>query len=238
MKSIVSIAGNIERIRERIEAAARRAGRDPAEIRLMAVSKFHDLSAVKEAYRAGIRLFGENRVQEARGKFADFKRDASDVDLHLIGSLQRNKAKSAVELFSCVQSVDRDELVVELARRAEEAGRILPVFLELHTGEESKAGFDGFDSLCRAAELVFASSSLSLRGLMTMAPYTDDPSPIRASFRSLRSAGEELEKRYPEMEPLILSMGMTNDFELAIEEGSQLVRIGTALFGSRPGAAQ
>ncbi|MFA6504520.1 MAG: YggS family pyridoxal phosphate-dependent enzyme [Treponemataceae bacterium] len=231
----VSVVENIERVRERMEAAAHRSGRNPSEIALMAVSKFHGLSEVKQAYQEGIRLFGESRVQEARDKFSAYKEEVPDIDLHLIGSLQRNKAKSAVDLFSCIQSADRDELIVELARHAAALGRKLDILLELHTGEESKSGYDGFDLLRGAAELVLSSPSLTLRGLMTMAPYTADSLPIRASFRALRSAGERLKSLYPDADLGILSMGMTNDFETAIEEGSTLIRVGTAIFGPRSG---
>lgn len=229
-----AVAEAVLMVRERMDAAARRAGRDPAGIRLMAVSKFHGPEAVREAYGAGLRLFGESRVQEAREKFSGLSGELPGAEIHLIGSLQRNKAKSAAELFACVQSADRDEIVEELARRAAAAGKRLDILLELHTGEESKAGYPDEDSLFRAADLVLASASLSLRGLMTMAPYTEDAAPIRASFRKLRGAYDHLRARYPEAPLDTLSMGMTNDFELAIEEGATLVRVGTAIFGPRP----
>jgi pyridoxal phosphate enzyme (YggS family) len=234
MSAPPSIAESVERIRERIDAAARRSGRDPAEVRLMAVSKFHGASAVGAAYGAGIRLFGESRVQEAREKFAVLKTELPGIELHLIGSLQRNKAKQAAELFSCVQSADRDEILAELSRRAEALGRTLDILIELHTGEESKAGYPDFDSLRKAVELTLSLPALRFRGLMTMAPYTEDPVPIRASFRALRAVRDRLRAMYPEADPCVLSMGMTNDFEIAVEEGSTLVRVGTAIFGPRP----
>jgi pyridoxal phosphate enzyme (YggS family) len=227
----MNVAEAVARSRERIEAACLRSGRNPREIRLMGVSKFHSAEEVRSAWDAGIELFGESRVQEANDKFPALKEALPALELHLIGSLQRNKAKIAVELFDCVQSADRDELIVELAKRAEAAGLSLDLLLELHTGEESKAGYPDADSLYRAAELALSSGSLKLRGLMTMAPFTDDERPIRASFRALRAAREGLLARFPEADWSVLSMGMSNDFEIAIEEGSTLVRIGTAIFG-------
>lgn len=230
----MSIAEAVEAVRERVAAAAARSGRRIEDVRLMGVSKFHDGRAVEAAYAAGIRLFGESRVQEAREKFLGLRDSFPGAELHLIGSLQRNKAKQAAELFSCVQSVDRDEIIVELSRRAAAAERTLDILLELHTGEESKAGYADADAAARALELVLAQPSLKIRGLMTMAPYTDDPAPIRASFRALVSCRGFLASRFPGVELPVLSMGMTNDFEIAVEEGSTLVRVGTAIFGSRP----
>jgi pyridoxal phosphate enzyme (YggS family) len=199
----------------------------------MAVSKFHTQVEIEEAWQAGLRLFGENRVQEAAAKFAGFRAGHSGAELHLIGSLQRNKAKTAAVFFDAIQSVDREALIEELGRAA--AGRIEPlrVLLELHTGEDSKAGFPDEDSLCRAAERLLSYPALSPAGLMTMAPFTGDAERIRASFRALKAAAERLSSRFPGAGWTCLSMGMSNDFEIAIEEGSTLVRIGTALFGER-----
>ncbi|MDR1566830.1 MAG: YggS family pyridoxal phosphate-dependent enzyme [Treponema sp.] len=235
------IKTGISRIEERLAAACLRSGRKREEIRLMAVSKFHPLSAVEEAVKQGIRLFGENRVQEGTEKFAGFREtrrsggDSRDsVEVHLIGSLQRNKAKKATDFFDCIQSVDRDSLIDELG--ALTAGREKPliILLELHTGEESKAGFPGTDSLYRGAEKVVSYPGLKPLGLMTMAPFTKDEKTLRASFRRLREAREGLEKRFPLQGGWpCLSMGMSSDFEIAVEEGSTLVRIGTAIFGER-----
>ena len=250
----------------RAEAAAARAGRKPSEVAVMAVTKFHPAEAVEAAYRAGLRLFGESRVQEAEGKFPGFLAEHPDARLEMIGTLQSNKAKRAAALFSRIQSVDSEELLKELDKRARALGLRLEILLELHTGEESKAGFPGLDSLFRALELYEAfqvgfgaasaagaagaagvtgvasasgaaggSAGLVLRGLMTMAPYTKDEAPIRASFRALREAREAALARFSLPGFDVLSMGMTNDFEAAIEEGSTLVRVGTALFGSREG---
>ena len=228
------IAEAIARVRERIAAAAARAGRDPDGVRLMAVSKFHNREAVEEAYAAGIRLFGESRVQEAEEKFPELQVRHPDIELHFIGSLQRNKAKRAAELFSCVQSADRDEILTELSRRAAALGRTLDILLELHTGEDSKSGYPDFESLRKAVELAGSLPGLRFRGLMTMAPYTADPAPIKASFRTLREERDRLRSLYPDTDPSVLSMGMSNDFEIAVEEGATLVRVGTAIFGNRP----
>ena len=227
------IAEAVQRINERIREACRRGGREPGAVRLMGVSKFHESPAIEEAWHGGVRLFGESRVQEAVRKFTDFKPSHPGTELHLIGSLQRNKAKAAAAFFDLIQSVDRDELIAELGALTGDRERPLMILLEMHTGETSKAGYPDTDSLCRAAEKVLAFSNLEIRGLMTMAPYTDDEKLIRASFRSLAAAKVKLEARFPACDWTCLSMGMSNDFEIAIEEGSTMVRIGTALFGER-----
>ena len=238
-------------MRERIDAACAGAGRKSADVRLMGVSKFHGRKAVGEAYSAGIRLFGESRVQEAAGKFQGFRDAMPDAAVHLIGSLQRNKARAALALFDCIQSVDRDSLIGELGKLAAEcsapgsacslqapqvsplqARRPVSILLELHTAEDSKSGFPDIDSLCFAAERILALPGLALAGLMTMAPNAGDEGSIRSSFRRLVSAQSFLEARFPGHWGA-LSMGMSGDFEIAIEEGSTLVRIGTAIFGKR-----
>ena len=230
-----SIAARLERLEEKIEAACRRSGRKRQEIKLMGVTKFHPLEAVEEAYTAGIRFFGESRVQEGTEKFSRFweahPRDGN-TELHFIGSLQRNKAKTAAAFFDCIQSVDRIPLIETLGTLTAERKSPLMIMLEYHTGEESKAGFSGMDNLLRAAENVLSFPLLRPVGLMTMAPFTTDEQAIRSSFRKLISARDELEKRYSGNWPC-LSMGMTNDFEIAIEEGSTMLRIGTSIFGER-----
>lgn len=237
------VSGNAHRVRERIEAAAARAGRASGDVSFMAVTKFHPLAAVEAAYAAGLRLFGENRVQEAEAKYSDIAQRFPGARVELIGNLQSNKARKACALFSAVQSVDSPGLLEELEKRARAQGKSLDILFELHTGEESKAGFPDRDSLleacdrlCRLAEeggRAGGTGGLVLRGLMTMAPFTTEDAPVRTSFRSLRAAFEEVRSRYPFPSFDILSMGMTNDYEIAIEEGSTLVRIGTALFGAR-----
>ena len=229
-----SIAARIGHIEERIEAACRRAGRERREISLMGVTKFQGIEAVEAAWKGGLRLFGESRVQEATEKFSRFwETHAKDeAELHLIGSLQRNKAKTAAGFFNCIQSVDRDALIEELGALTMTRENPLMILLEYHTGEETKAGFQDEDSLFMAAERVLSFQGLKPSGLMTMAPFTSDEAAVRKSFRKLAIARDELEKRFPGYWSC-LSMGMTADFEIAIEEGSTLIRVGTAIFGDR-----
>jgi pyridoxal phosphate enzyme (YggS family) len=218
---------------ERIDRVCRRIGRDPGEVRLMGVSKFHGPEALEAAWQGGLRLFGESRVQEAEGKFPGFIREHPGTELHLIGPLQRNKARRAAALFDCIQSVDRNALIMELGTLTLERERPLMILLELHTAEDSKTGYPGVEELFTAAETALAFPALSLGGLMTIAPYTEDRSLIRASFRALASAREELRRRFPQADWSCLSMGMSGDFEIALEEGATLLRIGTAIFGER-----
>jgi len=216
---------------ERIKTAAARSGRSPESVVLMAVSKFHSLDDIMAAYHAGIRLFGENRVQEADRKFGELELEG--CSLHLIGHLQRNKAKKAVKLFDCIQSVNSMSLVEELAERSQEAGKVTDILLELHTAEDTKNGFPDADSLFAALERALGFASLRVRGLMTMAPFVQDKAAIRASFVACRKAYEKAKDLFKAENFDTLSMGMTNDFELAIEEGSTLLRIGSAIFGAR-----
>jgi pyridoxal phosphate enzyme (YggS family) len=234
------IAAALGRVEERISAACLRCGRKREEVTLMGVSKFHALEAVEEARKAGLSLFGENRVRDGMEKFAAFKEKhpGESIEVHLIGSLQRNKAKLAASFFDCVQSVDRESLIDELGSLCSSGGlnltrkKPLMILLEFHTGEESKAGFPDLDSLFRGAERTLSWSGLKPAGLMTMAPFTADTVTVRASFKALVKARMELEKRFGPIWSC-LSMGMTGDFETAIEEGSTLIRIGTAIFGER-----
>ncbi|MCX7656440.1 MAG: YggS family pyridoxal phosphate-dependent enzyme [Treponemataceae bacterium] len=228
----MAIRDNLERIKERIEAACQRSGRKSSEIRLMGVSKFQSLPAIQEAWEAGLRLFGESRVQEARDKLEKRHDLFPEMELHMIGRLQRNKVRQALLLFDCIQSIDRLEVLEEIERRYS-GGPPFPILLELHTGEASKTGFPTVDALSSAVERVLAGRACIVRGLMTMAPYTDDTSLIRRSFRTLFQAKQQLLVRFPDLDLSILSMGMSSDFEIAIEEGSTLIRIGTALFGER-----
>jgi pyridoxal phosphate enzyme (YggS family) len=220
-------------IQERIQNACFRCGRNPDEVRLMGVSKFQELPKIEEAWQGGLRLFGESRVQEGVEKFAGFNQEHPGTELHLIGSLQRNKAKTAISLFDCIQSVDRDSLIDELGSLTNRMKRSASILLEFHTGEETKTGFLDEERLFRAAEKVLSYPGLRLGGLMTIAPYTEDERLIRGAFRSLLAAKNKLEARFPSCDWSCLSMGMSNDFEIAIEEGSTLIRIGTALFGER-----
>jgi PLP dependent protein len=235
-KDARSVAQKIAFIEEKIEAACVRSGRKRREIRLMGVTKFHGVEAVEAAREAGISLFGESRVQEATEKFSRFwesrGKDGS-VELHLIGPLQRNKAKKAAAFFDCIQSIDRDSIIDELGELGDltaNAENPIKIMLEYHTGEETKIGFPDLDSLLKAAEKVLSFPGLRPVGLMTMAPFTKDTALVRSSFRNLVLVRDELEKRFSGYW-YCLSMGMTNDYEIAIEEGSTLIRLGTAIFG-------
>jgi PLP dependent protein len=227
------VGERVQEVRLRVAQAAGRAGRAPESVSILAVTKFHPVEAVRAAYDAGMRLFGENRVQEAESKFPDFLASHPDASVHMIGHLQGNKAQKAVELFRCIESVDSRELLAEIAKRASASGRSVDILLELHTGEESKSGFSDRGALLDACSLIAGLPSVRLRGLMTMAPFTDDAASVRASFRMLRSLFEEISasRSFPGFDTL--SMGMTNDFEMAVEEGSTLLRLGTILFGAR-----
>jgi len=233
-----SIAENINKIEERIMKACLRSGRKREDITFMAVTKFMPIEAAMEAWNAGIRCFGESRVQEAVSKFGPFRTEHPGAELHLIGALQRNKAKTAAALFDCVQSVDRESIAEELAKQPADMRRneALPVLLELRTGEDSKSGFTSLDALFQTVEFILACQTLSIRGLMTLAPNTSDEAPVRAAFRKLALTRQELEKRFPNQAGhnfACLSMGMSGDFETAIEEGSTMLRIGSAIFGDR-----
>ncbi len=229
----MSVASNLLRIQDAIAEAERRSHRESGSVRLMAVSKFHPAEAVLEAIAAGQLLFGENRVQEAAEKFPSILEASSEVKLHLIGSLQRNKVKQIVRLASCIQSIDRSEVLVEISRQATTAGRIIEVLFEYHTGEDTKSGYTSADDLYRSLDLLDGLSSVRCAGLMTIAPFTADRNPVRKAFKSLRELQEECVRRYPVLNFSELSMGMSADFDIAIEEGSTLVRVGTAIFGDR-----
>jgi pyridoxal phosphate enzyme (YggS family) len=231
----MSIAGNISSIRERMAAAAHRAGRLPGEIALMAVSKTHPAERIREAYGAGQRLFGENRVQEFSGK-ADALRDLDDAEWHMIGHLQTNKAAKTAELFRAVDSVDSLKLAEKLDAAARNLGRRLDVLIEINVGAESAKSGVAPDSPA-LNELLLAAprlEALTFRGLMTVPPFTEDPQGARPYFRKLRELRDTIAARkLPALSMDCLSMGMSHDFEVAIEEGSTCVRVGTAIFGER-----
>lgn len=223
------IARNLEEVRNRIEAAARRAGRDPAAVKLVAVSKTVDAERVREALAAGQKIFGENYLQEARGKIEAL---GPEAQWHFIGHLQTNKAKAAVALFRLIHSVDRIHLAQALEKAAAQTGKVQEILLEVNlAGEETKSGAppQAVAELLRQAALL---PHLRVQGLMTMPPWLADPEAVRPYLRGLR----ELRDRLLQLNicPLPeLSMGMSGDFETAIEEGATLVRVGTAIFGRR-----
>lgn len=226
---------NLTRVQDRIAAAAVRAGRDPAAITLVAVSKTQPVEALLTAYELGLRHFGENRVEEAVHKLPAFRQTIGDpaVAFHMIGHLQSRKAADAVARFDRVHSVDSVKLAQRLARFATKP---LPILLEVNvSGEASKYGFAGArrEELLSAIEAIAPLPNLELDGLMTMAPLGDDPEQARPVFIALRALRAEIEARYSAIKLPHLSMGMTDDFEIAIEEGATLVRIGRAIFGER-----
>lgn len=225
------IADNLHRVREELREACRRAGRAEDDVALLAVSKVHPVEFMEEAYAAGQRLFGENRVQEWEGK-AERVRAMGDVEVHLIGPLQNNKTARAAALFDTVDTIDAGKTASRLGAAATALGRVLPVLLEVKLSpEEAKHGVDpeGLDAL---VEQVSAAAGVEVRGLMTVPPWSEDPEVARPYFRRLRELRDELCVRFPTVREL--SMGMSNDFAVAIEEGSTTVRVGTALFGRRP----
>lgn len=224
---VLTLAERIERVQERIAIAADRAGRSADEITLIAVSKTVDRATVDEAYALGLRNFGENRVQDSIEKFATPL--PSDATLHLIGQLQTNKVASALRVFSTVHSVDRPSLIAELDRRAGLNNQIVDVLLQVNiAGETQKAGADPADAIALAEQLAEC-QHLNLRGLMTMAPFEIEAEATRPTFVGLRALRDDLQNRLTVDLPW-LSMGMTNDFEVAIEEGATHVRVGRAIF--------
>jgi len=234
----MSISDNIARVRERIQGAAARAGRDAGSITLMAVSKTFPAEVIREAYAADIRVFGENRVQEFAGK-AEALRDLSDARWHMIGHLQSNKAAKAAEFFHAVDSVDSLKLAEKLNEAARAVGKKLRVFVKINVGgEAAKSGIDPESAeLDRILDDAHRLTNLELRGLMTIPPYTENPERARPYFRKLRELRERLlEGSFAAVSLNELSMGMSHDFEVAIEEGSTCVRVGTAIFGTRAGA--
>ena len=226
------IAENLARVRERMEAAARRSGRDPESVRLVAVSKTADAERVRQAIEAGAKILGENYVQEAQKKIDVL---GHEIAWHFIGHLQTNKAKAAAGLFDFIHSVDSLNLAQELGRRAKLQEKVLPVLLEVNlAGEVTKFGAREKE-IFLLAEKLSGMEGIEVKGLMTMPPFFEDPEASRPYFVELRKMGERLAReKIPGISVEELSMGMSNDFEVAVEEGATLVRVGTAIFGPRP----
>ena len=230
----MDIAANLASLRERIAAASARAGRDPASVTLMAVSKNQPPDAVRAALDAGLMCFGENRVQEAKAKIPLCPNRAQ---WQMIGHLQSNKCRDAVALFSMIQSVDSLALALALNQQCEKAAKTMPILLEVNVaGEGTKFGYRPAALLAEFGELSKL-PRLEIHGLMTIAPYTPTPERVRPVFHRLCELKDECEQLLGAPLPQ-LSMGMSGDFEVAIEEGATLVRIGTALFGARPRKAE
>jgi PLP dependent protein len=231
----MSIAENIVAIRERIENATQRAGRRASEVALMAVTKTHPSESLRAAYASGVRLFGENRVQEFSGK-ASALGVLSGAEWHMIGHLQTNKCGKAAELFHAVDSVDSVKLAEKLDSAVREFGKKLVVLIEVNVGGE--AAKSGVATNSRELEQLLLTAprfeALEFRGLMTVPPFTDDAEQARPYFRKLRELREGIAARkLPAIRMDVLSMGMSHDFEVAIDEGSTCVRVGTAIFGER-----
>jgi pyridoxal phosphate enzyme (YggS family) len=226
-----NIAANISKIRQQIAAAAARAGRDAHSIRLMAVTKTVSPEKISQAINAGITMFGENYVQEAKEKITIL---GKQTQWHMIGHLQTNKAKYALTLFDYVHSVDRIELARELDKRARVAGHKMNILIEVNvSGEQTKNGVSAKDVHALITH-ISPLENISVRGLMTMAPYSDNPENSRPYFSALRNLHNQISReQIPGIRMEELSMGMTDDFEVAIEEGATIVRIGRAIFGPR-----
>ena len=230
----MSIAENVSEVRQRIAAAARRAGRNPEEIALMAVSKTFPPERIREAYHAGIRIFGENRVQEFAAKALALG-DLRDAEWHMIGHLQSNKAAAAAAAFAAIDSLDSLKLAEKLNSSAEKLGKKISVLIEINVGgEAAKSGVADSDELQKLLHAAPGLEGLQFRGLMTIPPFAEDSQEARPYFHKLRALRDQIAaQRLPAIRMDVLSMGMSHDFEIAIEEGSDCVRVGTAIFGER-----
>ncbi|HEU5432609.1 MAG TPA: YggS family pyridoxal phosphate-dependent enzyme [Thermomicrobiales bacterium] len=228
MVAATSLAERIANVRQRVAEAARAAGRDPAAVAIVAVSKTVGREAVDEAYRLGLRQFGENRVQDAAAKFAAPL--PGDASLHLIGHLQSNKARAAARLFDLIESVDRLSVIEALAREGERLGRPIPVLLQVNVAREPQKAGCPPEAAADLVDRIEAAAWLELRGLMTIAPLVEDPEATRPVFAGLRRLRDDLERARPGLTLPHLSMGMTNDYPIAIEEGATEVRVGRAIF--------
>lgn len=224
------LIANLAEVRRRIQEAAERAGRSAGEIQLVAVTKTVEVDKIKQIIGQGVKVLGENRVQEMLSKMPQLP---GDIQWHMIGHLQRNKVKYIVGRVSMIQSLDRWSLAEEIQKRAEKKDVAVPVLVQVNlAGEDTKFGLAGnevLDFLTDVARL----DKIRVKGLMTIAPYVQDPEEVRPVFREMRHLADNLRGKIPGVSMDYLSMGMTNDFEVAIEEGANMVRIGSALFGPR-----
>jgi len=229
---VSTIAENLVRIRERIKTAALRVGRDPHSVRLVAVCKTVEPERIRQAIEAGARILGENYVQEAQKKIDVLEKE---VSWHFIGHLQKNKAKYAVRLFEMIHSVASFALAETLNGMAQKEGKVLPILLQVDLSKEDTKFGAPEEEILRMAEQLGKLEAVSIKGLMTMPPYSDDPEDSRPYFKKLRIVQERMaQMRIPRVSMEELSMGMSGDFEVAVEEGATLLRIGTAIFGPRP----
>jgi pyridoxal phosphate enzyme (YggS family) len=226
-----SVEEKIKDIWSRIEKAGEKIGKNKDDINLVAVTKTVEVERIKEAIKCGIKIIGENRLQEAESKFDQI---TEKVEKHLVGHLQTNKAKKAVELFDFIQSVDSQRIAQEISKRASQMGKVMNVLVEVNTsGEKSKFGIDPGQVLS-FVKSISNLEGIKIKGLMTIGLFSDNPEDTRPCFKKLKSIFEKIKsENVPHAEMKYLSMGMTNDFEMAIREGSNMVRIGTGIFGSR-----
>ncbi len=231
-----TIAANLDAVRARMAAAAVRVGRSPDAVTLVAVSKLHPFAVIEAAYAAGQRDFGENRVEELWPKVREAEaRGLTEIRWHLIGTIQSRKSELAVGPFVLIHSIDRMKIATRVSRDATAQGVVMPVLLETNvSGEESKHGFTPDEAIAAAPELI-GLPGIRVQGLMTMAPLEADADAVRVVFRRLRELRDRLTEAAPQGTWNTLSMGMTNDFEIAVEEGATLIRVGSAIFGARPG---
>lgn len=231
-----SLADRLSRVRETVAAACARAGSDAATVRLVAITKGHSAETLRDALDAGLREIGENRVQEAHRKFDELGAEltGSGAVRHLVGHLQRNKVRRAIDLFDWIQSIDSMRLAKAVSQRVTDHTEPIDVLAEINVAREpQRHGFDPDEAVDRALE-IDALNGVQLRGLMGMAPWTDDEAVLRGAFREMRGLFEALKKQRSDGSTIdVLSMGMSNDYELAIEEGSTMIRLGTVLFGPR-----
>lgn len=235
---VEAIAERLETVRQRVGEACARAGRAADEVVIMAVTKTQPETTVRAAYEAGIRCFGENRVQEAVAKYAGSLCELPGLDLQMLGHVQRNKAREVAELFSTVQSIDAVRTLNALQQACERFSTRLDILMEINTsGDENKFGFTSQTELYQCVERALESDRLCLRGLMTIGPFTDNRDRIRGAFRSLAESFHAVRDRYGPPTFDVLSMGMSGDYEIAVEEGSTMLRLGTVLFGEREPAA-
>jgi pyridoxal phosphate enzyme (YggS family) len=223
------IAENLAILRQKIEETCKGSGRNPAEVKLIAVSKYFAVDAIIEAKSCGLTDFGENRAQELTLKYEKL---GNDVTWHMIGTLQKNKVKYAVNAAELIHSVDSLELVEEINNRAEKLGKVQKILLEVKTSEEeTKLGLETENEILSLVNRCSELKNIELKGFMTMAPLTEDANIIRKSFRDLRNLKDQINNKGYNLTEL--SMGMTSDFEIAIEEGATMIRIGSAIFGDR-----
>lgn len=227
----MSIEKNIEKLKNSVATAADKSGREPEDITLMAVTKNHGIDSVLHASAAGITCFGENRVQEAIGKYQEIPEAEY---LHLIGHLQSNKAAKAVDLFSWIDTVDSIKLLQKINNSAEKLDKIIQVLIEVNgSGESAKFGFESEADVFSAIEVSRSLPHICVRGFMTMGPLGADEESVRNVFRSLKTTFDEAKIRFADLQIDTLSMGMSGDWKIAVEEGSTLIRVGTTIFGTR-----